>query len=333
MYFKKSIAVLSAIVLMIASMITAGAEDGGVFAVESTVESGNGIACTDHTVFRPGEEISVKFKATQNTGISFVKLFIDYDETALEVKNCKAFGLLCNDDNISEKQQENGNKYLTFYSDGTGNDNPVSTSTGVFAEIVFKAKKVCADNLSITAQRFNDDDGFCFVLKKGNKSTLTPVAVDFKSQANKFSVHNMNGGIVTAPTCTKQGYTTYKCESCKAEITGDFKAASGHKFGEAVTVEPSYIDGGYSKRVCEICGYSEKFDFTAPLPDANGDGKIDLDDAILAAEIAVGGSQSSEELIKKADVNGDGKVTIHDALLIARLVSGVIDKLPVLKAQ
>ena len=67
--------------------------------------------------------------------------------------------------------------------------------------------------------------------------------------------------------------------------------------------------------------------------DANGDGIINLDDAILAAEIAVGGSQSSEELIKKADVNGDGKVTIHDALLIARFISGVIDKLPVLKAR
>ena len=67
--------------------------------------------------------------------------------------------------------------------------------------------------------------------------------------------------------------------------------------------------------------------------DANGDGIINLDDAILAAEIAVGGSQSSEELIEKADVNGDGKVTIHDALLIARLVSGVIDKLPVSKTR
>ena len=68
--------------------------------------------------------------------------------------------------------------------------------------------------------------------------------------------------------------------------------------------------------------------------DANGDGKIDLDDAILAARAAVGGTQgSSEELVKKADVNGDGKVTIHDALLIARFISGVIDKLPVLKAR
>ena len=69
------------------------------------------------------------------------------------------------------------------------------------------------------------------------------------------------------------------------------------------------------------------------LGDPNGDGKIDLDDAIFAAEAAVGNTALNDKTRKSADVNGDGEVTIHDALLIARLVSGVIDKLPVLKTR
>ena len=65
--------------------------------------------------------------------------------------------------------------------------------------------------------------------------------------------------------------------------------------------------------------------------DANGDGIMDISDAILAARVDLGEAEISPERIKKADVNGDGKVTVHDALLLVRFSLGLIDKFPTVK--
>ncbi len=67
------------------------------------------------------------------------------------------------------------------------------------------------------------------------------------------------------------------------------------------------------------------------LGDANCDGVIGLDDAILAARTDVGNTQISDSQIVSADVNDDGKVTVHDALLIVRFALGIIDKFPKVK--
>ena len=40
--------------------------------------------------------------------------------------------------------------------------------------------------------------------------------------------------VVTAPTCTEQGYTTYTCTACGDSYVGDYVDATGHKPGEAV---------------------------------------------------------------------------------------------------
>ena len=64
------------------------------------------------------------------------------------------------------------------------------------------------------------------------------------------------------------------------------------------------------------------------LGDANGDGVIDINDAILTARADVGSAALGTDSAALADVNGDGKVTIHDALLIVRFGLGLIEKFP-----
>jgi hypothetical protein len=54
--------------------------------------------------------------------------------------------------------------------------------------------------------------------------------------------------------------------------------------------------------------------------DANGDGVIDIKDAVLLAQHLAGWSVSIDE--NAADCNGDGKVDIKDAVLLAQYLAG-----------
>ena len=60
--------------------------------------------------------------------------------------------------------------------------------------------------------------------------------------------------VVTAPTCTEAGYTTYTCGACGDSYVADETAATGHHFGtwEWVT-ESTYESAGVQKKAC-TCG-------------------------------------------------------------------------------
>ena len=64
--------------------------------------------------------------------------------------------------------------------------------------------------------------------------------------------------VVTAPTCTEKGYTTYTCSKCGDSYTGAETAALGHSFGEwAVTTAPTCEGRGVETRACTRCGAKE----------------------------------------------------------------------------
>ena len=63
---------------------------------------------------------------------------------------------------------------------------------------------------------------------------------------------------VTAPTCTKQGYTTYTC-SCGESYTKNYVSALGHKTELCNAVEPTCTEAGYTgDEVCTVCGETIK---------------------------------------------------------------------------
>ena len=65
--------------------------------------------------------------------------------------------------------------------------------------------------------------------------------------------------MVTAPTCTEKGYTTYTCSVCGDSYTTDEVAALGHSMGEwVVTEDATCTEAGSKERYCQRgCGYSE----------------------------------------------------------------------------
>ena len=60
--------------------------------------------------------------------------------------------------------------------------------------------------------------------------------------------------VVTEPTCTEMGYTTYTC-SCGDSYTGNETAATGHAWGNGVvTKEPTETTTGIRTYTCSSCG-------------------------------------------------------------------------------
>lgn len=60
---------------------------------------------------------------------------------------------------------------------------------------------------------------------------------------------------VTAPTCTKKGYTTHICDQCGDRYQDSETAALGHNYGEwHVTTTAGASTAGQQERVCSRCG-------------------------------------------------------------------------------
>ena len=58
---------------------------------------------------------------------------------------------------------------------------------------------------------------------------------------------------VTEPTCTEDGYTTFRCEVCDHTYIGDYVAALNHSETETETKEADCLSGGYTKVICTVC--------------------------------------------------------------------------------
>ena len=67
-------------------------------------------------------------------------------------------------------------------------------------------------------------------------------------------------GAVTDPTCDEDGYTVYTCTVCGDSFTDDVKEALGHK-NEAVVTAPTCTESGYTTYTCTVCGASHTDDY------------------------------------------------------------------------
>lgn len=69
---------------------------------------------------------------------------------------------------------------------------------------------------------------------------------------------------VTAPTCTEKGYTTYTCTVCGDHYTANEVAALGHDY-KAVVTSPACTEKGYTTYTCKRCGDHYTADEVAAL--------------------------------------------------------------------
>ncbi len=58
--------------------------------------------------------------------------------------------------------------------------------------------------------------------------------------------------VVTSPTCTEQGYTTYTCSRCEDSFVDNYVIASGHEWDDwTIAIPPECTVEGLEKRVCK----------------------------------------------------------------------------------
>ena len=65
--------------------------------------------------------------------------------------------------------------------------------------------------------------------------------------------------VVTAPTCTKEGYTTHTCTICTDSYITDKVAARGHRYNSTVC-NPTCEAEGYTSNVCSACKHAYNTD-------------------------------------------------------------------------
>ena len=75
--------------------------------------------------------------------------------------------------------------------------------------------------------------------------------------------HKYNA-VVTKPTCTEKGYTTYTCSVCGDSYVADYVDALGHKYNAVVT-KPTCTEKGYTTYTCSVCGDSYVADYVDAL--------------------------------------------------------------------
>ena len=156
--------------------------------------------------------------------------------------------------------------------------------------------------------------------------------------------------VVTAPTCTEDGYTTYTC-SCGDSYVADYVAALGHnEVADPEIAATCTEDGLTAGSHCAACGEvleaqevipatghhyvdgkchcGEEEVATVLFGDVNGDGRVDTTDAKLIMQYDLGLIGDAELILEVADVNGDGRVDTTDAKLIMQLDLGLITEFP-----
>ncbi len=157
--------------------------------------------------------------------------------------------------------------------------------------------------------------------------SVTELAIGYEFPAVTAPEHTHEyKAVVTAPTCTEDGYTTYTCE-CGDTYKADVTEPTGHVFGDWVVVKKAEVGvEGKEQRKCKSCDSTEERTIPALkapsddilLGDINNDGKITAADARLALRISAKLETPNEYQLVAADMTLDKKITAADARKILR---------------
>ena len=184
-------------------------------------------------------------------------------------------------------------KYLSRASSGGNGVAPLNTETYDASNVDTKSHynywtiaDVDGSNKSMFLYSTTSSD-YVFFLRGGAEGFDSPGTSQdgWQSYMSTYQVqfYEVTGGdvvvcehdykaVVTDPTCTEDGYTTYTCSKCGKTYKDDYVDALGHDYEEVVTA-PTCTEKGYTTYTCSVCGDSYKGNETAAL-DHKWDGGV-----------------------------------------------------------
>ncbi len=164
--------------------------------------------------------------------------------------------------------------------------------------------------------------------------SVTELSIGYEFPAVKAPehIHEYNA-VVTAPTCTEAGYTTYTC-TCGDTYKADEVKATDHNFGDWTVVKNAEVGvEGKEERKCGNCDVTEEriipaLDKPADdyiLGDVNGDTKVNAIDARIVLRISaqLDSVGNYTQPVAAFDVTKDGKVNAIDARKILRVAAQI----------
>ena len=162
---------------------------------------------------------------------------------------------------IKPRQSGGTNGIITEYDIQVSNDGETFTSVASgnweadrnWKEVKFNGQVVKYVRL-VALDGVTDQ---AYVFASAAEIRLTGVKFDDGTHVHEYTP------VVTAPTCTEQGYTTYTC-SCGDSYITDETDPLGHGY-EAVVTAPTCTEGGYTTYTCSRCGDSYIDDETPAL--------------------------------------------------------------------
>lgn len=220
---KRVITIVMALVLLV-----------GVMSVSAFADNGISVTISDGTA-KVGEEFSVDISVSGNPGFASLTGDLTYDHSVLQVVSIS--GLI----STGTWQIEGDN--MMWYGNADYTDN------GVIATVTFKVLETAAGNDTIG---IDFDGGGWNGIFNYNEETVTP-SVD--NGTYTFAHDHSYSAVVTEPTCTEEGYTTYTC-GCGESYVDDKVAAKGHNYvkDETKSVAATCNTDGKDVLVCSGCG-------------------------------------------------------------------------------
>ena len=247
MQLKRILAIfLAAALIFSVPVVSFGAESTETFEVGVVAETTTPVSSSP-VIYNSGEEVSVKISADKNTGVIFLRFQVYFNPEALEYIGYTSDALFENE-YITVVDAEKS--YINYFS----LMNKASSATGNMFTLNFKIKETFCGNVDLSAKiAFNEPDESDCMNESYN-------FVPFVGGKDSFAVHtvDVSTGVVTAPTCTEEGYTTYHCSLCDKDVAGNIVPANGHTEAQAVVenrVEPTCLENGSYDSVvyCSVC--------------------------------------------------------------------------------
>ncbi|MBO5715487.1 MAG: endonuclease [Clostridia bacterium] len=145
------------------------------------------------------------------------------------------------------------------HSWGTGSitTNPTCTTTGVKTYTCSRCSNTKTETVKANGHSFGDwiIDKDATETETGKKHRNCSICSETETVTIPVIGHNHNySSVVTSPTCTSEGYTTYTCD-CGDTYKGNYK---------------DYLDHKYSNGVCSSCGQQDP-DYVPEIPEYSVD--------------------------------------------------------------